>query len=106
MKACRGSVEIVTGMPWGVVSASACRALLHRAAERGSPSACTLKWLRCLSQTTVLVGDLLMAPACSISDPSAPASMTVWNIRPTFSSRESRPSRSSTRSSTGSWGSS
>ena len=106
MKACLGSVETVTGMPWGVVSAIACSALLHRAADAGSPSACTLKWLRCLSSTTVRVDDLLMAPGSSRSEPSAPASMTVWNIRPTFSSSESRPTRSSTRSSTGSRGSS
>ena len=33
MKACRGSVETVTGMPWGVVSAIACSALLQRAAD-------------------------------------------------------------------------
>ena len=51
-----------------------------------------MKWVRCLSSTTVLVGDLLMVPGCSSTVPSAPASMTVWNIRPTFSSRERRPS--------------
>ena len=82
MNACRGSVDTVTGMPCGVRSASACRALLHRAAIRGSSSAWTLKWLRCFSSTTVLVGDLLMAPGCSSTVPSEPASMTVWNIRP------------------------
>ena len=81
-KACRGSVETVTGMPCGVRSASACRALCQRAAIRGSSSPCTLKWVRCLSSTTTLVGDLLIAPAVSTTVPSAPASMTVWNIRP------------------------
>ena len=91
MNACRGSVEMVTGMPCGARSATAWRALCQRAAIRASSRACTLKWLRCLSSTTTLVGDLLIAPADSMTVPSAPASMTVWNIRPTFSSRLSRP---------------
>ncbi len=106
MNACRGSVEMVTGMPCGVRSASAWRALCQRAAIRGSSRACTLKWVRCFSSTTTLVGDLLIAPAVSTTVPSAPASMTVWNISPTFSSSDSRPSRSSTRASTASRGSS
>ncbi len=106
MNACRGSVETVTGMPCGVRSASAWSALCQRAAIRGSSSPWTLKCVRCLSRTTVLVADLLIAPGASSTDPSAPASMTVWNIRPTFSSRERRPRRSSTRASGASRGSS
>ena len=58
MNAWRGSVEIVTGMPCGVCSASAWRALCHRAAMRGSSRAWTLKWVRCLSRTTTEVGRL------------------------------------------------
>ena len=61
MKACRGSVETVTGMPCGVRSASSWRALCQRAAMRGSSRTWTLKWVRCLSRTTVLVADLLIA---------------------------------------------
>ena len=58
MNACRGSVEMVTGMPCGVRSASAWRALCHRAAIRASSRTWTLKWVRCLSSTTTLVGRL------------------------------------------------
>jgi hypothetical protein len=106
MKACRGSVEIVTGMPCGVRSAIPWTALCHTAAERASSRTWTLKWERCFSSTTTLVGDLLMAPGSSSTEPSAPASMTVWNISPTFSSRPSRARRSSTRVPTSSRGSS
>ncbi len=106
MNACRGSVETVTGMPWGDCSATDWSALCHRAALRASSRACTLKWVRCLRSTTSEVADLLIAPGDSSTVPSGPASMTVWNISPTFSSRESRGSRSATRSSTARRGSS
>ena len=58
---------------------------------RGRRATWTLKWVRCLSSTTMRVGDLLIAPGSSRTEPSAPASMTVWNIRPTFSSRREPP---------------
>ena len=104
--ACRGSVETVIGMPCGVCSAGAWRALYQPAAARGESRACTLKWLGCLPWTTVAVADLLIFPGVRRRVPSGPASITVWNISPTFSSRDSRSSRSSTRSATGSRGSS
>ena len=101
MNACRGSVEIVTGMPCGVLLGDAPGARCASAPPSAASSrACTLKWVRCLRSTTSEVADLLIAPGPSRTVPSAPASMTVWNIRPTFSSSESRASRSSTRSST------
>ena len=102
----RGSEETVTGMPCGVVSASSCSALFQRAALRASPSWCTLKWFISLPVTTVVVADLLMAPAPSTSAPSGPDSITVWNMQPTFSASDRRPRRSATRSSTPSRGSS
>ena len=107
MNACRGSVEIVTGMPWGVCSASACSALCHRAAIRGVLERVDVEVAEVLVEHHH-AGRRLADRARLPRGPSrpAPASMTVWNIRPTFSSRESRPSRSSTRSSTGRRGSS
>ena len=95
----RGSVEIVTGMPCGVVSASSWRRLCQRAVASALSSPCTLKWFMSLARTTVDVGDFEIAPGVSSSVPSGPVSMTVWNSSPTFSSRERRGSRSSVRSS-------
>lgn len=102
----RGSVERVMGMPCGVRSASSWRRLCQRAAAPALSSPCTLKWDMHFSSTTVEVGDFEIAPGVSRSVPSAPVSMTVWNISPTFSSRERRESRSSVRSSGVSRGSS
>ncbi len=41
--ACRGSVEMVTGMPCGVCAARRCNELFHRAASRALLMRCTLK---------------------------------------------------------------
>lgn len=95
----RGSVEIVTGMPCGVRSASSWRRLCQRAAAPALSSPWTLKWFMCLASTTSSVPDLEIAPGPSSSVPSGPVSITVWNISPTFSASESLPSRSSVRSS-------
>lgn len=99
-------MEIVTGIPCGARSAISCTALCHSAAARAPVRWCTLKCVRCLSSTTSDVGDLLIRPGSSSTEPSAPASMTVWNISPIFSDRLILATRSATRSATGRRGSS
>ncbi len=96
----------VTGIPCGVDSASSCSRLLQRAACRAVGISCTLKWFMALPTTTSVVPDFEIAPGSSFSSPSAPTSITVWNMRPAFSARLRRPTRSAVRSSGVSRGSS
>ncbi|GGQ87857.1 hypothetical protein GCM10010195_49560 [Kitasatospora griseola] len=106
VKEWRGSVESVTGMPSRVPWAISWTALCHSAIRRGSAVPTRLKWLRpwSLIRPVVSAGKSLSSPS-STGRPSACIGSMVWNIRPAFSCGVIRPSRSSTRSSTGRAGS-
>ena len=102
--ACRGSDDRLTGMPSRVPAASSCIRLAQRAAT-GPGGWWTFRCVMWVS--TIRSWALNLGPATiPRSSPSGPAAMLLCTIWPAFSSSVMRPSRSVTRSATGSRGSS
>ena len=85
VKECRGSVEIVTGMPRRVDAASSCRRLCQRAitpAVGAAPSR-----LKCVMWRALMYSSVDGSPkvgSASLNAPSGPMAIIVWKKSPTF----------------------
>ncbi len=101
LKECRGSLEIVNGMPSGCRRTSSWTALFHSAISRAEAAIRMLAWLMRLLNR-VRIDGMPRKPGSS----NLPMLPSGWKSRPALSSSSMRASRSSTRCSTlreGSW---
>ena len=103
---CRGSVDIVTGMPSAVSRATSWTRLCQATSSGTLGTAPSrLKWfIRSVLMASTVGGRAIMLPGPA-SVPSGPITTMSWNISPALSASSIRASRSSTRWSTSSAGS-